>query len=331
MLFFLDEVICGGAEVLKAIKFIFILLRLVGVIIPIILILLVSFDLIKAITNKSDDLKSHIQIAIKRILMAVFIFLVPGIVSALMGAVGNLGVNYAECVTIAIHNDDFSQYDIHYDPVDSKDTIDLSTNKGNASVKEFTPDTDNSGGSSSGGSSSSSNGAAEDLGSHVFIGDSRTNGMHSAVGDDGAKWIYRDSSGYSWASVEGLNLLKSSVAVKGSNIFINMGVNDLDKYNEYAELYITIANTYKDSKVIAVSVNPVDDARSQFAKNGSIESFNTNLKSKISGVSNLYYCDTYSKIKPFLSDGSHYDAAGIHYDNTTYEKIYQYMLECLKK
>lgn len=72
---------------LNIIKF---LLKIVQWVVPVILILLGTIDLVKAvIAGKDDDIKKHQQTLIKRIIAAVIVFLVPVIVSILMGWIGN--------------------------------------------------------------------------------------------------------------------------------------------------------------------------------------------------------------------------------------------------
>lgn len=44
-----------------------------------------------------------------------------------------------------------------------------------------------------------------------------------------------------------------------------------------------------------MSVNPVDDSKGWNATNKDINSFNSSIKSCISGVSNMKYCDVSSK------------------------------------
>lgn len=79
---------CHGLDgLLELIKF---LLKMVQWIVPVILILLGTIDLVKAvIAGKDDDIKKHQQTLIKRIIAAVIVFLVPVIVSILMGWIGN--------------------------------------------------------------------------------------------------------------------------------------------------------------------------------------------------------------------------------------------------
>lgn len=77
----------GLSGLLNVIKF---LLKIVQWVVPVILILLGTIDLVKAvIAGKDDDIKKHQQTLIKRIIAAVIVFLVPIIVSILMGWIGN--------------------------------------------------------------------------------------------------------------------------------------------------------------------------------------------------------------------------------------------------
>lgn len=77
----------GLSGLLNIIKF---LLKIVQWVVPVILILLGTIDLVKAvIAGKDDDIKKHQQTLIKRIIAAVIVFLVPVIVSILMGWIGN--------------------------------------------------------------------------------------------------------------------------------------------------------------------------------------------------------------------------------------------------
>lgn len=85
-MFILDE--CNGlGSVVIIVKFI---LNIIQWIVPIILIVLGTIDLVKAvIAGKEDDIKKNQQILIKRIIAAVIVFLVPLIVTILMGWLGS--------------------------------------------------------------------------------------------------------------------------------------------------------------------------------------------------------------------------------------------------
>lgn len=79
---------CNGLEaVVSVVKFI---LKIIQWVVPIILIVLGTIDLVKAVVaGKDDDIKKHQQTLIKRIIAAVIVFLIPMLVSILMGWIGN--------------------------------------------------------------------------------------------------------------------------------------------------------------------------------------------------------------------------------------------------
>ena len=65
-----------------------------------------------------------------------------------------------------------------------------------------------------------------DVTQYIFVGDSRTVGMHETVGDSGCVWIGQVSAGLSWFQDTAVGEIDESVT-QGSVIIINMGVNDL--------------------------------------------------------------------------------------------------------
>lgn len=85
-MFVLDN--CEGlGAVVSVVKFI---LKIIQWVVPIILIVLGTIDLVKAVVaGKDDDIKKHQQTLIKRIIAAVIVFLIPMLVSILMGWIGN--------------------------------------------------------------------------------------------------------------------------------------------------------------------------------------------------------------------------------------------------
>lgn len=79
---------CNGLDnIVVVVKFI---LKIIQWVVPIILIVLGTIDLVKAVVaGKDDDIKKHQQTLIKRIIAAVIVFLIPMLVSILMGWIGN--------------------------------------------------------------------------------------------------------------------------------------------------------------------------------------------------------------------------------------------------
>ena len=82
---------CGGEAVLKIIKFVMELLNLVFFLVPIVLIVMSTIDFIK------------------RVISCMGLFLVKPIVFASIHLLGNVGIDYAQCIEIA-QNDDLSSY-----------------------------------------------------------------------------------------------------------------------------------------------------------------------------------------------------------------------------
>ena len=113
------------------------------------------------------------------------------------------------------------------------------------------------------------------------------------------------------------------------NIVLNYGVNDLYNSSKYCTGYKDLASSLGSNyKIYVVSVNPVDDSKGWNATNKEINSFNSSIKSCISGVSNMKYCDVSSKAttsawKNYLSDG-------LHYTNDGYKFIHSKIKECMK-
>lgn len=150
----------------------------------------------------------------------------------------------------------------------------------------------------------------------VWIGDSRTVGMKNAVSGDNDVFIAESGQGYNWFINTGLNQANSKIK-DGDTIVFNLGVNDIGNANQYVNKLNELANgSWKGKDIIFMSINPVDDAKSRYVKNSDIESFNQKMKDGLD--SRIKYIDTYSEIKKDLKT----DGEGIHYDNETYNRIY---------
>lgn len=107
-MFFLKDV-CEISDVLKVIYFVEELLKILFIIVPVGLILMLSVDFAKnVIAGNVDEMQKNFNLALKRILMAVGLFLVPTIVSFLVSFLGSLGVPYADC----LENANLSQIEV---------------------------------------------------------------------------------------------------------------------------------------------------------------------------------------------------------------------------
>ena len=95
---------CRTSDTLKVIYFLKELFNISLFIIPIILIVMLTVDFTKNVaSNNEDEMKKNTNLAIKRLLFAVVIFLVPSIVKLTFTILrdNDIAVNYTECFTNA--------------------------------------------------------------------------------------------------------------------------------------------------------------------------------------------------------------------------------------
>ena len=115
-----NNAICGGADILRVIKFVFILLRLVNWIVPMALIVIISIDFGKNVmANKEDEMKKNVSIVVKRIILCIALFFVMPIVEFVIGMLGDTASSgdksWLDCIEIATTQDDFSEYEINWE------------------------------------------------------------------------------------------------------------------------------------------------------------------------------------------------------------------------
>ena len=95
---FILESSCENVSFLGTILFIKNLILIIAIIVPIILVVLLSLDLAKAIVaGNEDQMKSVQQHAFKRIIYALVIFFVPIVVNAVFTSLGANGVDSLDC------------------------------------------------------------------------------------------------------------------------------------------------------------------------------------------------------------------------------------------
>ncbi len=84
-----DVSCAAGSEIVKVMGIVRLIMNVICIAVPIVMILLGSFDLFKAVTSgKDEDIKKKQQTLIKRLIAGVIVFLVPTIVSVLMNLIG---------------------------------------------------------------------------------------------------------------------------------------------------------------------------------------------------------------------------------------------------
>ena len=311
---------CGGEVILMIIKYVIKLLNILYIIVPIGLILMAAIDLVKnVIANDDGEMKKNLKIFGKRFLMCIAFFLVEPMVTATVGLLGDAGLDYTNCIDIAL-TEDLSKYRKVFEnkKTDISPSIDGSNDPG------MTPSKDNSGGSSSAST-------FDENTKKIIIGDSRGVGMKDALGEDAKKatWICEPGKGYNWFSKTAVPKLDELVKDgKNYNVIINLGVNDLHNIKSYITKFNQMLkdDKYKNCKFIIVSVNPVDEAKEAkngySVKNSSIENFNTKMRSGLD--SSIKYCDTYSNILKSFDT-----VDGLHYTSSSYKNIYSSINKCL--
>lgn len=159
----------------------------------------------------------------------------------------------------------------------------------------------------------------------IFVGDSRTEGMRDAIGeDDKKKFICKVGEGLAWLKNTAYRQLKE-MCDKYPDYYVvfNFGINDLGVDNYISYYKNTIEKNIKN-KIIHMSVNPIDQAKAKNAgytdiTNDLIKSFNIKYK-EYAGNS---YLNTFNYL---LKEG--FNASdGIHYDNNTYKKLYNKVVD----
>lgn len=328
-MFFLAEQItgfdCGGTEILKLIKFIYQLKDVVLYMVPIGLIVMLTIDFFKNVAaGKEEDMKKNLNIAIKRLIFCLGLFLVPSFVNTALMLLDKQGLEFAQCVTIATESTvkELEQYKITYD-----DNLEDVEEPYFGKDSSQTPSS-NSSGNSNGTSSGSQNTQVK---FNIFIGDSRTVGMKNALGDTvkNTGWICEVGKGYSWFVSDAIPSLNSVINKNRKyNIIINLGVNDLDNIDKYIGYYNKMSSDskYRNTKIIIVSVNPIDETKfsGNNVTNQKIKDFNKQLKNGLRAK--IKYCNTYSKIQNDLKTADD----GLHYSNETSKKIYNLIVDnCL--
>jgi hypothetical protein len=180
----------------------------------------------------------------------------------------------------------------------------------------------------------------------IVVGDSRMQFLNDDKGvikPDNVTFVALSGSGYDWLENEAMTavnkILKNRDLNVNYSIVFNMGVNDINVISDeeevardYFKLYRKFAWRYPNIKIYLMSVNPVNNKiinkywPGNTRTNKRIENFNKEIVYKIQNTTanNIYYCDSYHKIKFNTSDG-------LHYDRNTNKKIIKYIInDCVK-
>ncbi len=174
---------------------------------------------------------------------------------------------------------------------------------------------------------------------NMFLGDSRTSAYDyysKEMGMDLTKDKIIARSGTSYDSyfkehlAEALQELKTSN--KTYNVTVNYGVNGLQDKGNFCSDYLNFVKQMGDNNFYIVSVTPVNDSVSPYARNSKITQFNDYMLNEClpklkEANRNVYYCDVYNKIP--LKDWMKYvDSSGFHFNGSGYKFIYESIKEC---
>ncbi len=93
---------CENIGILKTIMVILNIIKIICIIAPILLIIMLMIDFTKSvISGEAEETKKNFKTSIKRIIACMLIFFVPTIVAFIMNILGDMGVDYAKCITNA--------------------------------------------------------------------------------------------------------------------------------------------------------------------------------------------------------------------------------------
>lgn len=158
----------------------------------------------------------------------------------------------------------------------------------------------------------------------LFVGDSRTVGMSEALYR--VRGINIDSHAKSGSSIGYFKSLDERIRQSGADsLVIGFGVNDLNDIDDYIE-YANQLGSELNKPVFFMTVNPVDEGRAERAgyrmKNSRINDFNLKLEG---GAVNYTVINT----NIFLYQEGFNTVDGLHYDDETYIKIYDFIMDYL--
>ena len=96
---FIIDSVCQNPGILRIVLTIMNIVKLICIIAPIILILMLVIDIGKnVLSGDQEEIKKNLNKSIKRIIACILIFFVPLLVNVTIGFLGDLGVNYIECI-----------------------------------------------------------------------------------------------------------------------------------------------------------------------------------------------------------------------------------------
>lgn len=156
----------------------------------------------------------------------------------------------------------------------------------------------------------------------LFVGDSRTVQMKTAVGSTDKAYVAKVGEGYNWFKNTALSQIPN-YAGNGTIMIINFGVNDLANASKYIKLVNNNIDAWTEAgiKVYYAAVTPVKNYKT--VSNEQIEKFNAKLKSQLDP--RITWIDGYT----YLKQNGFSTGDGLHYNNSTYKNLYSYYMSVI--
>ena len=334
--------VCNESGILSVVYFVKKMLELVFIILPIILIVMILMDFTKNVMAKGDDdIKRNNKVVIKRIVYCIMAFFVPTIVNVVINAVysltsdGGNNENALVCWEKAtIDNikdlrdkeeaerkaEEDRKYQENKKEYESDE--EEKKNQGTNSLSGKDPEEDNTGTTGNGGTTTNP-GTTTVNNYTLYVGDSRTVGMCSAITlSSNEECKAQESQGHTWLTGNAIHTIEARMKEHPEgNLVINLGINDLGNVSSYISTYKTFASKYPNAKIVAVSLTPVENYPS--ITNSQVDDFNAKLKSGLSST-NIKFCDINDKIT-----GTGITTDGVHHTPEVYKQIHELIKQCL--
>lgn len=351
--------ICSSPEVLKVIRIFNTIISILRIVVPILLVLTSMITLVNAIkSDKMDLLVTAKKQLLNKCIAAVIIFLIPTLVNVIV-KMADSDLEYSDCLyanTETINEayssraerlvssaEESKTYNDYYAAKNAVSKLDDEEKKSalnsrldalyeiiKAEVAKKN-ESESSKETEEEPEDETDNNKINNISGTIYMGDSRTNGL-KIYGDlsSDEQVFATDGGGYN-AFLNHINSVNAVLSSgKSYNIVLNYGVNDMGNASKYCEKYQSFINSVNSkNNVYVMSVNPVRDSGSKYAKNANIGSFNSYIKSCISGLKNTKYCDVYGSTSISNWENNYVSSDAIHYTSNGYKYIHSKIKECM--
>lgn len=155
----------------------------------------------------------------------------------------------------------------------------------------------------------------------IWVGDSRTVGMHDAVQDE-CVYIGASGEGYDWFTASGESEMRAAIRQHPeAPVILNLGVNDYDNMDRYLTRYRALVEELPETHFYFMSVNPIEPTLCKNITNEQISDFNTHLKEAFPDS----YIDTFTYI--LVNEISTFDE--VHYSEEAYQVLHDFVVQYL--